>query len=183
MKLAFVLISALTLAAALGVVVSRRVMPAALLIGLCFLGVAGLYATLGQGFLAVVQVLIYVGAMTTMFLFAIMLSEREEITGRREGQREGTREPERHRTNRPLFSGRVLPFLASLGLVGLLWTYLAGQGAVPAATVKAPGPAHSAREIARLLFGEYLVPFEITSVILLAGLIGALVLARGGEER
>lgn len=182
MKLAFGLISVLTLAAALGVVVSRRVMPAALLIGLCFLGVAGLYATLGQGFLAVVQVLIYVGAMTTMFLFAIMLSEREEITGRREGQPEEAG-PQRRRTSRSWFSGRVLPLLASLGLVALLWAYLAGPGSAPAAVVKAPGPVHSAREIAHLLFGEYLVPFELTSVILLAGLIGALVLARGEEER
>lgn len=168
MRAAFVAIALLAIGSAVSVILARKVTQAALLLGFSFFSIAGLYVVLGQDFLAAVQVLIYVGAITTMFLFAIMLSEQREIGEAPAGP-----------VARGITPGvaKAVPVFAVGAFLLLLLRYLAGPGALPAAA-GASGAPHSARDIGRLLFGTYLIPFEITSVILLAAVIGALLLAR-----
>jgi NADH:ubiquinone oxidoreductase subunit 6 (subunit J) len=171
MREAFLVVALLTVGTAVASVLARKVMQAVLLLGLSFFGIAGLYAVLGQDFLAVVQVLVYVGAVTTEFLFAIMLSDRQEISG---GPAAGA-------------AGRVWALLLVVGFFGVMARDLAGFWTAPGApagvAAGVAAPLHSASDVGRLLFGEFLAPFELTSVILLAAVIGALVLARGEDER
>ena len=121
-------------------------------------GIAALYLTLGAEFLAAAQVIIYAGAIMVLFIFAIMLL----IPGKAETG------PDPLRPQRLM----ALPFAGLLGLVVV--------AVVPQAGSLAPGPAApgGVTAIGRLLFTDYLFPFEVTSVLLLAALIGALALAK-----
>ena len=112
---------------------------------------------LGAEFLALAQVIVYAGAIMVLFIFAIMLL----IPGRAESGPD------------PLARARRLavPVGAVLGLALLL---VAGRTGGPAA----PAPAGGVETIGRLLFTDYLFPFEVTSLLLLAALVGALTLAR-----
>jgi NADH-quinone oxidoreductase subunit J len=161
----FVVISAVVLVSAALVVVSRSIVHAALWLILSLFGVAALFAVLEAGFIAVVQVVIYVGAIATLIIFAIMLTRRE--------MREGGQQTHRW---------WPLPALLALALfAGLAWLLgsLPGAGATPPAL---------AGDDSVLLLGQallspeqYMLPFEVASVLLLAALVGAIVIA--GDSR
>jgi NADH-quinone oxidoreductase subunit J len=120
--------------------------------------VAVLYLTLGAQFLAVAQVAVYAGAIMVLFLFAIfVLIPGKEETGP---------DPRRAYRIMALPVGAVL--LVLLGVVVAL-----GGGRAPATA-----PPDGVEAIARLLFTDYLLPFEVTSVLLLAAMVGVLLLAR-----
>ena len=157
---AFLVIAALAVASALGLVWRRNAIHGALFLVVNLGSVAALYLTLGAEFLAAVQVIVYAGAIMVLFVFAIMvLIPGKEETGL--DPRRGWRL-------------LALPVGALLALQ-LLLVVRAGVGPVaPAAAV--PGGVEA---IARLLFTRYLLPFELTSVLLLAAMVGVLLLARG----
>jgi NADH-quinone oxidoreductase subunit J len=120
---------------------------------------------LNAPFIAVIQVLVYAGAIMVLFLFVIMLlnleKERRLIT--------------RHRLQKVLgvFLGIIL-----LGLIGMIFKSVlleGSKGKFPPEKVAALG---NTEVVARLLFTDYLLPFEITSVLLLVAIIGAIVLAK-----
>lgn len=176
----FVLIASFTLASAVMVVQARRLIHAAFWLIATLLGVAILYALLQATFLVVVQIVIYVGAIAVLFIFAIMLTQRPV----REG---GTRPRGR--------SG--LAFLISLGFLGSL---IALVFALPQAARLPPAmPSRlnavqtlGAALLAPSRYGNqsmltskgYALPFEVASVLLLAALIGAVYAAvsdRGGK--
>jgi len=124
-----------------------------------FFGIAVMYVLLGADFVAGSQVLIYVGGILTLILFAVMLSKNiYSVSFQDEKQR------------------RIIPAIVSLVVFGLLckvifsinWNLLS-IGDEPAATTK---------RIGTLLLTDYLLPFELASILLLAALIGAIVLAR-----
>lgn len=153
-------LAALTLGSALGVVMTRNLFHAALFLVVSFLGVVGLYLTLAADFLAAVQLLIYAGAIAILLIFAIMLT-RESVRANVE--------------NRQWPSAVIIAVLVFV-LVGtvVLWT----QWPVSAAQPVFP----TINALAEALFNQYVLPFEIASVLLLAAMIGALVLAGGGER-
>ena len=156
----FILLSALTLGGALGVVVTRNVVHAALALLVSLLAVAGVYLILFAEFLALVQVLIYGGAIIIVLLFAIMLtrsSEYPRITDNRQWP---------------------LAVVAALGLLAVL------SAAFLTNPLPDDGPHSPAfTDLATYLFTRWAIPFEVASLVLLVALIGAIIIARsGGDE-
>ena len=164
-NVAFFVIAAITLGSALLTVTVRNVFHAALWLALCFAGVAGIYVMLHAEFLFAVQLLIYVGAIAVLILFAVMLS-RELL---------GESIPKTH-TWRQIIAAMVLA--VGLFLVGLhcLWPLAINkEGPVTPADLDVTG------EIGKSFVTCQLLPFEIASVVLLVALVGAVYLAKPEE--
>jgi NADH-quinone oxidoreductase subunit J len=160
---AFVVVALLAVASALGLVLKRNPIHGALFLVINLFCVAVFYLMLGAEFLAAAQVIIYAGAIMVLFLFAIfVLIPGKEETG-----------PDPRRPTRVLAApvGAILFVL----LVIMLSTR-GGQAVTPGAV---DGGVAS---LGRLLFTDYLFPFELTSVLLLAVMVGVLVLARRGPS-
>jgi NADH-quinone oxidoreductase subunit J len=155
----FILLAVLTIGGGLGVVVTRNVVHAALSLLVSLIAVAGVYLVLFAEFLAVVQVLIYGGAIIIVLLFAIMLTRSGEYP--------------RISDNRQW----PLAVVAALGVLGVL---------VPAFLIRGVDqsrphdPAFS--DLANSLFTRWAIPFEVASLVLLVALIGAIIIARTGED-
>ncbi len=145
------------LAGGVGVIASRRPVHSALALLLVLLSLAADYLLLDAQFIAVIQVLIYAGAIVVLFLFIIMLLHARS----HEGESRGAGLPP------PLVA--VLAALFSLGLL----VVLAGVS-VPAAGV--PEGFGTVQAVGRVLFTRYLLPFEAVSLVLLIGMIGAVAL-------
>ncbi len=160
--LAFYAISGVILASALGVVLFPNVVRAAFMLIVTFFGVAALYILLSADFLAAVQVIVYIGGILVMVLFAIMLTLRQ-------GERSFI-------TPRKSFLTLFLAGGLSLVVFGLLRKMILTAPWKVAA--EAPEAAATTAPIGRLLLTQYLLPFEIVSVLLLMALIGAVVLIR-----
>ena len=155
--LLFAAFAAVLVASSLLVILHRNPVTSALFLVLAFCSLAALYLLLGAEFVGMVQVIVYAGAIMVLFLFAIMLL----IPGRTETG------PDPLRAARRL----AVPVAGAFGLaLVLVAARTGGSGA-------APGPVGVAA-LGRLLFTDYLFPFEVTSVLLLAALVGALVLAK-----
>lgn len=156
--IAFWVLAVVGIAAALAVVLLRDIFRAALSLVLCFLATAGIYVTLSADFLAVVQVLIYVGAISVLIILAIMLT-REVKRGSPSG-----------RLRVPALVVAIL-FLGTVvfALVNTSWQISGVSPLVP--TTAAIGGS---------LFGEggFILPVEIAAVLLLAAVVGAIVLVR-----
>jgi len=156
--LTFVIVAALAVASALGLVLKRNPIHGALFLVVNLGCVAVFYLTLGAEFLAAAQVIVYAGAIMVLFVFAIMvLIPGKEETG-----------PD------PRRSTRVLALPVGLALFGLLIFIVVRR--VPGPAVKPP--AGGVESLGRLLFTDFLFPFELTSLLLLAAMIGVLLLAR-----
>lgn len=181
----FGLIALITLGFAIGMVTINSVFHAALLMIGAFGGVAALFVTLNAGFLGVVQVLIYIGAIAVLILFAVMLTPRvmdqEEtrrgLTSYRPSGSFATEylpvEEQRSR-----FSGQwPLAALMAAGLAGILAVVSMGAGWHVKDDL-ATNPVDYAVELGRAFMGPYILPFEVASVVLLVALIGAIVIAR-----
>jgi NADH-quinone oxidoreductase subunit J len=158
----FYLLAALTLGSAGIVALSRNVIYSALALLGTFLGVAGLYITLSADFLAATQLLVYVGGTLTLILFAVMLTARIEQTGESNPQQ-----------------GFVPGFLLVLAVLVALGTVAA---ATPWSTT-VPTSNPSTTKLGHAFLQDYLLPFEIGSVVLLAAMIGSVVLARRAMRR
>ena len=155
---AFFVIAAVAIGSALGLLLKKNPIHGALFLVVNLAAVAALYLMLGAEFLAAAQVIVYAGAIMVLFVFAIMvLIPGKEETGA---------DPRRPYRLLGLPVGAAL-FLELVVIVG---RHLPGPGAAPV-----PGGADS---IGRILFTQYLLPFELTSVLLLAAMVGVLVLAR-----
>jgi NAD(P)H-quinone oxidoreductase subunit 6 len=158
-QICFAVLSTTVVAGALGVVLLPNVVYAAFLLAGVFLSVAGLYLMLNASFVAAAQVLVYVGAVNVLILFAIMLVNKREDLAAIPGL--GLRR---------LLSGLVCGGLFVL-LIRVVFTTPWGSGPEPVgeeATIR----------IGEHLFSDYLLPFELASVLLLMAMIGAIVLAR-----
>ena len=158
-RVAFVLIAGIAVGSALGLVFKRNPIHGALFLVVNLGSVAVLYLTLGAQFLAVAQIAVYAGAIMVLFLFAIfVLIPGKEETG-----------PDPRRAYRIMALPVGAALLVLLGAVVALGT-----------RDRAPAPAtpDGVEALARLLFTDYLLPFEVTSVLLLAAMVGVLLLAR-----
>ena len=160
----FYLLGGVALAAAVNVVWQRRVIYSALSLILCLGALAGVYLLLEAPFIAAVQVIVYAGAIMVLFLLVIMLLDpfsRETPADKKKSLR---------------YLAWILGATAMLLLAPLLKSY------DPARALQNPlQPADAAGSVARLaekLFNDYLLPFEVTSVLILIAIIGAVVLAK-----
>jgi NAD(P)H-quinone oxidoreductase subunit 6 len=165
---ALIILSAMMLGAALGVVLFDKIVYSAFLLGGVFISISGIYLLQNADFVSAAQILIYVGAVNVLILFAIMLvNKREDFAPiSRRWIRKGS------------------AAIVSSGLFGLL-TVMLLRTKWPI-SLPAPSPAVPIETIGEHLFSDYLLPFELASILLLMALIGAVVLARRetieGEE-
>lgn len=146
--------------AALGVVLSSSIVYSAFLLGGVFISIAGMYLLLNGDFVAAAQILIYVGAVNVLILFAIMLVNKRQNFA-----------PFPSAGLRKIFTAVV-----SVGLFALLSTMIL---ATPWAYATAPVTIESSIVlIGEHFFSDFLLPFELASVLLLMAMVGAIILAR-----
>ncbi len=156
----FLILSSIIVAGSLAVVLLENIVYSAFLLGGVFMAVAGLYLLLNASFVAAAQILVYVGAVNVLILFAIMLVNKKEKLKPIEGLK-----------TRKILSGAICSGL----LVLLLRVSIITKWNIP-------GPASigekATERIGEHLFTDYLLPFELASILLLMAMIGAIVLAR-----
>ena len=156
--LVFLALAFLIIVASLFVVSSRNIFHSAIFLILALFGVAGVFVLLEAPFLAAAQVLIYVGAISILMIFAVMMTARIADTQLRY-------------TNDQVPAGLAI----SLGLL-VVMLYSLWQTPIP---ISAAAPASGAgRKLGELFLTQFVLPFEIVSVLLLTALIGALVIAK-----
>jgi NADH-quinone oxidoreductase subunit J len=158
---AFYLFAALTVFSGACVVFFRNIVYSAFMLFLTFFGVAGLYVFMGADFLAATQVLLYVGGILILIIFGVMLTRK-------------VMDLEVQETRVNFIQGLLLTAIFLAVLLGVAfrteWA-ISGTGAMKPTT----------RTIGNLLMTDYLLPFEVASLLLLGALIGAALLARKGE--
>jgi len=149
----------IALAGAVVVVFSRNIVYAAFALLFAFFGIAGFYVLLQADFLAITQILIYIGGILVLMLFGVMLTNRVVSVDIKTG------------------TLQILPAAALTAVVG---GSLAGVFYSTWSTTEAPAPtmATTTPAIGKMLMTDYLLPFEIASVVLLVALIGAVMIAR-----
>ncbi len=154
----FVILSVLCVGAVVAMTVSRNQAHSALFLVLAFACLGGIFGLLDAPFAAAVQVLVYAGAIMVLFLFAIMMFNLRR-----------PEPPERKRI-------RVV-LVAALAVILLVELILAGMRALGIVSAGAAPPGGDIAHLGRLLFSDYLYAFEISSLLILAALVGALALA------
>ena len=157
----FSVLSLVVIIGALGVILLENIVYSAFLLGGVFMSVAGLYLLLNASFVAAAQVLVYVGAVNVLIIFAIMLVNKKEDL-----------RPIENIKSRKIISTSICLTLVSL----LIRVDLSNSWglAEPSASIG----EESTIRIGEHLFSDYLLPFEVASVLLLMAMIGAIVLAR-----
>ena len=157
----FFVLAGLTVITALLVVTARNIVHSAVALIFSFCGVAGIYVLLDAEFLAAVQILVYVGGITILVLFAIMLTTR--IAARKDVHNEQA----------------GLGGLVALGITAILvYASLVGIQ-VPE---ELPPPVETTPALGLLLLTTHVLPFELVSIMLLAAMVGAIILARREGE-
>ena len=156
----FYIMSAIVVGGALGVVLVRNIVYAALLLILSLMGVAGIYILLSVEFLALVQVLIYGGAVTVLVLFALMLTKTGELKEHLDGDQ------------------KPLAAVAALTLLGAFFAMIS-RTEWPRDVNQLTVVPFS--DIGDALFNRWTVPFEVASGVLLVALVGAVVIAMQEE--
>ncbi len=157
----FYMLAAVILLSALGVVLLPTVMHSALCLGLCLAGVAGIYFSLGADFIFAAQILVYVGGIAVLILFVVLLagSASDQLTRQ--------------------INGQWLPSL--LICAAFIWSFLKITAHFHGIAVQS-APEPSVRALAGLLLGDYAVPFELISLVLLASMTGAVLFGRRKAE-
>ena len=158
---AFYILAALILGFGALVITARSTVHSVLFLVADFLCVAALYVTLQAEFLAVIQVMVYAGGIVVLYLFVVMLVNLK-------------RPPEAHSDPRRL--GRLGVVMAVAVLAELVAIFAVGW-AKPATVEGALSPKN-VEQIGRALYTDYLIPFELASILLLVAMIGAIILAK-----
>ncbi len=173
--LVFYLFASITVAAAVMVISARNPVHSVLFLILAFFNAAGLFLLCGAEFLAMILVIVYVGAVAVLFLFVVMMLDIN-FAELRQG---------------------FLQYLPIGGLIGVIllvelalvlgsWTILPSAGGVAAAQTPAIGDITNTDALGRILYTHYLLPFQLAGMILLVAMVGAIVLtlrARPGVRR
>lgn len=162
--LVFYILSAFILGFAVLVITARNTVHSVLFLVVNFLFVAALYVLLGAQFLAVIQVLVYAGGIVVLYLFVVMLVNLKRL-------------PEQHSDpHRRTRFGLVLSLVVLLELGGIAYLEYGGQPLPPPpAQVLSP---NNVEQVGYALYTDYLIPFEVASMLLLVAMIGAIVLAK-----
>ena len=157
----FIILALVAIAAALGMVISRNTVYSALFLILNFVTVAVLYLMLNAAFLAMAQIAVYTGAIMVLFLFVIMLLGAESLPGK----------------DQLSWQKPMAILLGAVLLAESAYILVTRVGILPPAQTAAENFG-SPEAIGLTLFKQYLLPFEVTSVVLLVAIIGAVVLSR-----
>jgi len=155
------MLAAVIILSALGVVLLPGVMHSALCLGLCLAGVAGVFASLGSDFIFAAQILVYVSGIAVLILFVVLLAGSASDLVTRQ------------------INEQWLPSL--LICAAFIWSFLRIPAYFSGITAKSD-PAPTVRALAGALLGDYAVPFELISIVLLASMTGAVLFARRKAE-
>ncbi|MBI5883000.1 MAG: NADH-quinone oxidoreductase subunit J [Elusimicrobia bacterium] len=156
-QIAFYSMAGLAVVSALAVVTLRNTVHCALFLGLSLAGVAGIFGVLGADFLFASQILIYVGGIAVLMIFAVMLMGRaSDLTLRQ--------------VNQEWLAALLVCAITAAGLLRGAKAYLG--------SVAAGAPAPSTKPLGRLMLGDYVLPFELISLVLTAALLGAIFFTR-----
>jgi NADH-quinone oxidoreductase subunit J len=148
----FYSLAAVVVLSAFAVVTMRNTVHSALFLGLCLAAVGGLFAMLGADFLFAAQVLVYVGGIAVLIMFVVMLLGRASDLHLRQ-------------VNNQWAAALLIVAIAAVGLWRVAHSY--GPTPIPGA------PEATTRGLGRLLMSDYAIPFELVSLVLTAGLLGA----------
>lgn len=165
----FLISAALTLSSAFMVVSTKNIMHACVYLLCTLLGVAGLYASMGAEFIAVTQIMVYVGGIVVLMLFAIMLTGGKDFKSR--GQ-ELLRLAPTMGNNKTYIVGAVL---ASALCISIYSVYKISKGASSEALFSS---SPTVDQLGKLLLTDHVLVFELSSVLLLGALVGAAIIAR-----
>lgn len=158
----FWILAVIILASGIAVVTVRNLVHAALFMVLTFFGISGIYVLLEADFLAVVQVLIYVGAIAVLIIFGVMLTQRDNM-----GE-----------TN---FSSPH--YLSAAGIIGLLLlVMMLAFNTTNWRIVNTPAPESTIGPIADLMLGKFVIPFEGAAVLLTVAILGAIIISKGARR-
>jgi NADH-quinone oxidoreductase subunit J len=169
----FYLFALVAVAASLMVVAQRNPVYSVLLLIASFGALSGLYVLLDAPFVAVIQIIVYAGAIMVLFLFVVMLlnAPHEDTDEDLARLRRVSEEAARRRTG-PMLFGAVLAVAFALELIWALARHGGESGAF------AGGAVSSVSAIGRVLYTDYAFAFEVTSILILVAMVGAVVLAR-----
>ncbi len=169
----FTILAGLAIACALLVVFKKNPVSSAFSLVLLFAAFAGIYAMLGAHLIAALQILVYAGAIMVLFIFVIMLLNADEPSF------DLSRSHPALRALVGIFCAILLGFFvwaqkkSDLGLVK--------PGAFTVAAIENSGG--NSKVVSQLMFSKYILPFELTSVLLLAGIVGAVAIAKRNQSR
>lgn len=164
----FIVLALISVASAVAMLFSRHPIYSALFLIINFGTIAAFYLMLNAPFLAMAQVTVYTGAIMVLFLFVIMLLGAEQL-----------RQKQSIRWQQPL--ALILGLFLLLESIYLLFSAGSQKGPLPSFTTLL-STFGSPTAIGEILFHKYLLPFEVTSVLLLVAMIGAIVLTKGEKE-
>ncbi|MBE9240967.1 NADH-quinone oxidoreductase subunit J [Synechocystis salina] len=158
--ISFLILAFLVIGAALGVVLLSNIVYSAFLLGGVFLSISGIYILLNADFVAAAQVLVYVGAVSVLILFAIMLVNKREDFSK--------------------IPGRWLRNLSTALVCTGIFALLSTMVLITPWQINETGPfvENTLVTIGKHFFSDYLLPFELVSVLLLMAMVGAIILAR-----
>ena len=168
MSLSFVILAGVIVGSALGALFFRNPVHCALSLALTFSGLAGIFLQLGAEFVGFTQILVYVGAVAVLIVFAILLTRSSEVDARGTFGSTGW------------MLGIGVSAVTFLSMIKAIWSSRVLHGAVPGE------PALKIKAIGERLLDQYVVPLEVMALLLTAAMIGAALIAmqdRGGRER
>jgi NADH-quinone oxidoreductase subunit J len=158
----FIVFAGLCLAGAINLLLQTHPINSALSLVVVMTSLAVLYLLLGAEFLAIAQIIVYAGAIMVLFTFVVML-----LNAGREERTLGSR------------AGKMVGFPAVVAFLGVIATII--LKAQNLGSVALSDPVTSTEDLSRVLFHELLLPFEVTSVLILIAILGAVALARAGS--
>ncbi|MFT3783577.1 MAG: NADH-quinone oxidoreductase subunit J [Nibricoccus sp.] len=162
----FVLCVAVTVTGAMIAAFTKRIIRSVAGLAVCCLGLAGLFYFLHSPFLALMEILIYIGAVCVTIIFGVMLAEPDEPT------------PENYKRPFPVISPLIAMGVGAAIFVGIAWLSIKQVWSTPSVTNEG-----SIADIGKALLTTYSVPFELISLVLLVAILGALVIARSGRTK
>lgn len=161
----FLVLAAIAVIAAVAMLLSRNTVYSALYLIVNFIAIAAIYLSLGAPFVALAQITVYAGAIMVLFLFVIMMLGAEKL-----------------KEQEPLKWQRPIAIFLSLALVGEGVYALTSRLGMDFLTQPPTDMLADPKAIGMLLFNQYSLPFELTSIILLVAAVGAVVLTRAGKK-
>lgn len=165
-QLIFLIVAVITVLAAISVVTSRNLIHSALWLILTLFGVAIFYVLLDAGFFAVIQVIVYIGAISILFIFAAMLTRR-------------VMQDSAPQSNKNWWLGAVIALMLFSGIILMLLNWQGFNTTAPT-LANATGTINQLG-VALVSPNQYVLPFELASILLVAGMIGAIFVA--GEKK
>lgn len=161
--LAFILLALIAVMGGVLLLNMKKVVYMVVALFFTFVSIAGIFIMLSAEFVAVVQILVYAGSITIIMLFGIMLT--------------------RHNDTSESQGGKVRKFLLLLGVLGFAFAVYIGIYNLDFNAPEAALHVNNTEQIGMALYSKFIIPFELTSVILLVALIGAIVLAKNDDKK